>query len=117
MFKLGNIINSIEAKRNEDIKLANHNTAIRTVIKNVPTKASIVQSTAVKKPIMIDKSTMTETEMKSVYCDTIELENRAREIAILEKFKKIQEEKTTKTALMRKVLGTPKGNTFDAEDE
>ena len=117
MFRLGNIVNSIEAKRHEDIRLANYNTATRTVIKKVPTKASNIQVTTTKKPIMIDKSTMTETETKSVYCDTTELENKAREIAVLEKFKKAQEEKIAKTALMRAVLGAPKGETYDAEDE
>lgn len=116
MFKLGDIVNSIEAKRQEDIKLVNHNTITRTVIKKVPIKAS-TQSRTIKKPAMIDKSTMTDTEMKSVYCDTTELENTARELVVLEKFKKLQEEKTTKTALMRAVLGTPKGETFDADDE
>lgn len=100
-----------------DIKIANHNAATITVIKKVPTKISDIQDTATKKQIMIDKSTMTDIETKSVYCDTTELENRVREIAVLKKFKKAQEEKNAKTALMRKVLGTPKRETYDAEDE
>ena len=38
-------------------------------------------------------------------------------LAVLQKFKKAQEEKIAKTALMRAVLGAPKGETYDAEDE
>lgn len=117
MFRLGEIVNTIETKRQEDIKIANHNTATITVIKKNPTKISNIKDTAAKKQIMIDKSTMTDIETKSVYCDTTELENRAREIAVLEKFKKTQEEKIAKAALMREVLGTPKGETYEAEDE
>lgn len=117
MFRLGDIVNSIETKRQEDIKIANHNTTTITVIKKVPTKIFNIHDTTAKKQIMIDKSTMTDIEMKSVYCDTTELENRVREIDVLEKFKKAQEEKFAKTTLMRKVLGTPKGETYDAEDE
>jgi hypothetical protein len=51
-----------------------------------------------------------------VYCDTTELETQAKELAILEKFKKSQK-KHAKAEILRAVLGTPKAEVHDAYDE
>ena len=109
MFSLGNIVGSIEDKRRQDIRLANHNTISRSISK------PIIQN--IPRPKMVDKSTMTVVATSSVYCDTTELEARAKELAVLEKFKKSQEEKSAKAALMRAVLGTPKAEVHEADDE
>lgn len=107
MFSLGTIVNNIEAKRRQDIRLANHNTL---------TKPVSDRPTAIK-PKMVDKSTMTEVTTRSIQSDTTELENMVKEMAVLEKFKKAQAERLQKAALMTAVLGASNTETYDAEDE
>lgn len=108
MFKLGSIVNNIEAKRREDIRLANHS---KRHIKNTP------YNHTPKKPKMLDKSTMTDNKTNSVQTDTSELETIAKEIAVLEKFKKAQQERADKAKIMNSFLGPPKTELYDAEDE
>jgi hypothetical protein len=108
MFKLGSIVNDIETKRRQDIRLANHS---NRRIKNTPSK-HIPQ-----KPIMLDKSTMTENKTKSIQTDTLELETIAKEISALEKFKKAQLERAAKAEIMNSFLGPPKAELYDVEDE
>ena len=108
MFKLGSIVNNIETKRREDIRLANHS---KRHIKNTP------YNHTPKKPKMLDKSTMTDNKTCSVQTDTSELEMIAKEIAVLEKFKKAQQERAAKAKIMNTFLGPPKAEIYDAEDE
>ena len=108
MFKLGNIVNDIETKRRNDIRLANHS---KKIINKPPVNRSV------NRPKMIDKSTMTEVKTNSIGIDTKELETKAKELAVLEKFKKAQADRVAKAALMNSFLGKPKQELYDAEDE
>ena len=110
MFNLGNIVNDIETRRRNDIRIANYSK------RTIPIKSSRVQA-KINTPKMVDKSTMTEIKTKTISTDTKELENIAKERAILERFKKSQIERLEKAALMKSFLGTPKAELYEAEDE
>ena len=108
MFNLGNIVNDIETHRRKDIRIANYSK------RTIPIKSSRVK---INTPKMVDKSTMTEIKTKAISTDTKDLENIAKEKAILERFKKAQIERLEKAALMKSFLGTPKAELYEAEDE
>ena len=102
MFSLSTIVSNIEIARKDDMRMANYQSNPNRVV-NPPTLSKPL-TTINTKPKMIDKSTMTEIQTTSVYCDTKELETINNEMKALELFKKQQEEKITQAALMNAYL-------------
>ena len=115
MFNLGNIVNEIETKRRVNLRLANHSKSnnIASNPKLLSNRPKIINN----RPKMVDKGTMTEITTRSIQTDTIELEKTVKELAVLEKFKKAQQERIDKAKLMNSFLGPPKSEIFEAEDE
>uniref|UniRef100_A0A6C0LM15 Uncharacterized protein n=1 Tax=viral metagenome TaxID=1070528 RepID=A0A6C0LM15_9ZZZZ len=128
MFSLSTIVSNIEIARKDDIRMANYQSNPNSVV-NPPTLSKPLTTINTKplttintKPKMIDKSTMTEIQTTSVYCDTKELETINNEMKALELFKKQREEKITQAALMNAYLELEESPTIqktyeEVEDE
>lgn len=122
MFNLGNIVNEIETKRRVNLRLANHSKSNNIasnpkLLSNRPKMVDNRPKIINNRPKMVDKGTMTEITTRSIQTDTIELEKKVKELAVLEKFKKAQQERIDKAKLMNSFLGPPKSEIFEAEDE